>query len=74
MRLMPFVACALALAAIADRADAQPPARSLTIEAAWQAPVGHHQPRAEDVPVVDPLAPSLAEQELDRALKICRGC
>ena len=74
MRLMPFVACVLALAAIADRADAQPPARSLTIKAAWQAPVGHRQPRADDVPLADPLAPSPADQELDRALNICRGC
>jgi hypothetical protein len=74
MRLVPFVACVLALAAIADRAHAQPPARPMTIMAAWQAPVGHRQPRAEDVPFADPLAPSLAEQELDRALKICRGC
>jgi hypothetical protein len=74
MRLMPFVACALALAAIAARADAQPPARSPTIKAAWQAPVGHRQPRAEDVQLADPLAPSPADQELDRALQICRGC
>jgi hypothetical protein len=45
----------------------------------WQAPLGHRQPRAMDVPDKVMAFPSeLSEQqldrELDRRLVICRGC
>jgi hypothetical protein len=45
-----------------------------------QAPVGHRQPRASDVPVdagqpMDAATVQRLDQELDRKLKsICRGC
>ena len=44
-----------------------------------QAPVGHRQPRASDLPASKPRDPSdewLARinRELDRKIQICRGC
>jgi hypothetical protein len=44
-----------------------------------QAPVGHRQPRTDDVPANTPLSPSEFEQrrldqDLDRRLIICRRC
>jgi hypothetical protein len=44
-----------------------------------QAPIGHCQPRADEVPANVQLSPSEFElrrmdQELDRRLIICRGC
>jgi hypothetical protein len=80
MRAVLFVAGVLALAAIANCANAQtPPARRLTIEVAWPAPVGHFQPRAGDIPMGIELLPSRADQEsqdreFDQKLNICRGC
>jgi hypothetical protein len=78
VRPLPFVACALALAAIANCADAQTaPARHLTIQVAWPAPVGHYQPRGGDIPIGIDMLPSGADQEdreFDQKLKICRGC
>jgi hypothetical protein len=47
---------------------------------AWPAPVGHRQPRAEDIPAEDPKKRESDRQigRLDRAvddkLTICRGC
>jgi hypothetical protein len=47
---------------------------------AWPAPVGHRQPRAEDIPAEGPKKSDYDAQleRLDRALdgklKICRGC
>jgi hypothetical protein len=42
------------------------------------APVGHRQPRAADVPQTDKTAVELLEErqqaELNRRLRICRGC
>jgi hypothetical protein len=80
MRAVPFVVGVLALAAIASCAHAQtPPARHLTIEVAWPAPVGHFQPRAGDIPIGIELLPSRTDQEsqdreIDQKLQICRGC
>jgi len=79
MRPAPLFACVLAIAAV-EHADArEPPARRLTIPIAWQAPVGHFQPRVGDVPEGIPLFPSREEQNrrnraLDEKLQICRGC
>jgi len=42
-----------------------------------QAPIGHRQPRAIDLPpeVRDAGAkPTPAQEELDKSLRICRGC
>jgi hypothetical protein len=43
----------------------------------WEAPVGHRQPRARDVPsgVQDNYGVRSPEDEaIDRKLRICRGC
>jgi len=42
----------------------------------WPAPVGHHQPRATDVPAL-PSMPALDQEdvEVDRKIgNVCRGC
>jgi hypothetical protein len=39
-----------------------------------QAPVGHRQPRASDVPNEGNVTRNGADVELDRKLSICRGC
>jgi hypothetical protein len=39
-----------------------------------QAPVGHRQPRASDVPNEGNVARSQVDEEIDSKLKICRGC
>jgi hypothetical protein len=39
-----------------------------------QAPVGHRQPRAGDVPNEGTITRSESDVELDRKLNICRGC
>jgi hypothetical protein len=48
------------------------------INAPLPAPVGHRQPRVGDVPVTDKTAAELAEErqqaDLNRRLRICRGC
>jgi hypothetical protein len=80
MRSTMFLACIAASLGAAGTAAAQAPfARPSTIEIVWQAPVGHFQPRASDIPIGIPLSPSRAEleardRELDEKLKICRGC
>jgi hypothetical protein len=45
----------------------------------WQAPIGHHQPKAAELPDHFTLPPSdleldAWEKALDRKLTICRGC
>jgi hypothetical protein len=40
-----------------------------------QAPTGHRQPAAKDVPASpDQAASNAANREIDRRLNICRGC
>jgi hypothetical protein len=39
-----------------------------------QAPVGHRQPRAGEVPDQGNNARSQADEEIDSKLRICRGC
>ena len=78
MRLAHFLVAIAALSAVVARADART-VQPWTIGVAWQAPVGHFQPHAADLPSAIPLSPSQAEQErrdreLDAKLKICRGC
>jgi hypothetical protein len=61
----------------AAHAQTRPGAQPVT---PGQAPVGHRQPRAGDVPVdagqpMDAATVQRLDQELDRKLKsICRGC
>jgi hypothetical protein len=45
-------------------------------EPANQAPIGHRQPTAADVPSQTPTGPTISpyDQEIDRNLNICRGC
>jgi hypothetical protein len=39
-----------------------------------EAPIGHKQPRATEVPSEENLAPTREERALDRKLNICRNC
>jgi hypothetical protein len=57
----------------------QPPAQSAhpgetTGRAVPQAPTGHRQPRAADVPDPGLTRMGPREMEIDRELKICRDC
>jgi hypothetical protein len=45
-----------------------------TEQARREAPIGHRQPRAADVPLKTGIAPTPEEGELDRKLNICRNC
>ncbi len=40
----------------------------------WPAPTGHRQPHAADVTPGANLSADLLELEVDRKLRICRGC
>jgi hypothetical protein len=40
----------------------------------WPAPTGHRQPHAADVSPAADLSADLLELEVDRKLRICRGC
>jgi hypothetical protein len=53
------------------------PAATLPIDAGikpWPAPTGHRQPHAADVAPGANLSADLLELEVDRKLRICRGC
>lgn len=53
------------------------PAAQLPIDAGakpWPAPTGHRQPHAADVSPAANLSADLLELEIDRKLRICRGC
>jgi hypothetical protein len=55
----------------------QPPAQSspsTTGRAQRQAPVGHRQPRAADVPPETGTTVLPGQKKLDRELRICRDC
>ena len=55
-----------------------PPGPDATRPAPMQAPVGHRQPRASDVPTApardDVKAAAGARDDIDDKLRICRGC
>mgnify|MGYP003580604289 CR=1 FL=1 len=55
-----------------------PPSASNSGRPAIQAPVGHRQPRAADIPRTEKTEAELREErqqaELSRRLRICRGC
>ena len=67
-------------AAIAQTGTTNPSSPSLDKQGPWPAPVGHRQPRADQVPsennVSNPNdAASREDAVLDRKIKsICRGC
>jgi hypothetical protein len=82
---IPTVLVAMGLAILSAHAQtglwpqSQPPVQSAhpgetTGRAVPQAPTGHRQPRAADVP--DPRLTRMGprEMEIDRELKICRDC
>jgi hypothetical protein len=69
----------LGLAAILSAAIATPAlAQGETATRPWSAPVGHHQPRAADVPSPTSAAQQTFDQEnatVDRKISnVCRGC
>jgi hypothetical protein len=70
------IAVALAIGAISDQSIAW---EIPVTQSAWPAPVGHRQPRAEDVPAsMQPSSFDHKQQRLDkffgRKLMICRDC
>jgi hypothetical protein len=89
MRRIAILAVAAPIALIPVAANAQlspsPPAPQRTSPAApnpttepprgqIQAPVGHRQPRAGDVPKEGDVTRNESDVELDKKLSICRGC
>jgi hypothetical protein len=69
----------LGLAAILSAAIATPAlAAGETATRPWSAPVGHHQPRAADVPTSTSASRQTLDQEdanVDRKINnVCRGC
>jgi hypothetical protein len=69
----------LGLAAILSAAIATPAlAKGETATRPWSAPVGHHQPRAADVPPSSSPSQQAIDQEdanVDRKISnVCRGC
>lgn len=68
-----------AVPAASQNRPADPAPRSDPASKIPQAPVGHRQPTAADVPRNEPktaadLAREKRERELDAKLQICRGC
>jgi hypothetical protein len=59
----------------ATRQSVEPPRSTGQAPREIQAPTGHRQPAAKDVPPnPDQAASNAANQEMDRRLNICRGC
>lgn len=80
-----FLLCATAFAALllgprllSAQEQITPPSQRPYINAPLPAPLGHRQPRAGDMPVNDKSAADQLEErqqaELNRRLRICRGC
>lgn len=70
---------AIALFGLPSVAAASVHAASVTSHSPWLAPVGHRQPKRDDVPQAELLSSWERQQqdldvELDRKLVICRGC
>jgi hypothetical protein len=84
MRPSILICAAVATAAVCASADAQnnsnqpsrpPVSEPQTTGQAPRAPVGHRQPTAKDVPSEQGTGVKSPEvEELDRKLRICRGC
>jgi len=88
MRTVSFALVAVTLlgsaAAAQNNPDQRPPAASGSAQStgrpagsAWEAPIGHRQPRAKDVPswIEENLGTRSPEDEaIDRKLRICRDC
>jgi hypothetical protein len=74
----------LPVSASAGHAEATTPVTrnasiALTSHRPWRAPVGHFQPRRDDVPQSEEVSTwerqqQQSSEELDRKLIICRGC
>ena len=57
--------------------DAAPPSLPAALEQRFEAPIGHRQPTADDVPsnvLHDEGATTQNQRDLDKKLDICRGC
>ena len=79
MRRAATVAAAVAFIGLSQPVAAASPQDRLTSHLPWLAPVGHRQPRQADIRRNGVLSAWEREQqqengELDRRLKICRGC
>src|SRR5262245_22597057 len=82
--LVLLIATGLPLAALAQTSTQRPPA-SQTLDpqsmqpqgGRMEAPIGHRQPRPQDLPENvqrDEGRRSAADEELDKKLQICKGC
>jgi len=79
-----LIAATLLWSAAAAQNDQRPPATNGSAQSmsnpatgAWEAPIGHRQPRAKDVPswIEKNLGTrSPEDQTIDRKLRICRDC
>jgi hypothetical protein len=73
-----FVTATFLMLTIGPAAVAQPGSSSSGKQGPWPAPVGHRQPRADQVPQGKDAAADAEKREdaeLDRRIKsICRGC
>lgn len=72
-----FAALLLGPGLLSAQEQITPPSQPPYINAP-PAPVGHRQPRVADIPMTDKTTAELAEErqqaELNRRLRICRGC
>jgi hypothetical protein len=69
-----FDAHAQSTGGLSSPAPSSPQAPAKTGQGAAQAPVGHRQPRATDVPNQGQMGSSPADAEIDQKLTICRDC
>jgi len=79
LKILGLAAALLAAPIAAARAEVTTPrpVTPLPIDTSvkpWPAPTGHRQPHAADVSPAASLSTDLLELEVDRKLRICRGC
>jgi hypothetical protein len=64
--------------ALSAQEQPTPPSDRAHARGPFAAPVGHRQPRAADIPQTEKTAADLRDErqqaELNRRLRICRGC
>jgi hypothetical protein len=79
LKILGLAAALLATPIAAARAEITTPRPATTLSVdigvkPWPAPTGHRQPHAADVSPNANLSADLLELEVDRKLRICRGC
>jgi hypothetical protein len=79
LQILGLAAALLAASVVTAQAEVTTPrpATTLPIDTSvkpWPAPTGHRQPHAADISPGTNLSADLLELEVDRKLRICRGC